>query len=78
MRFILIIALLSILSLASYAQDKLFVAPFTIFNNDTFFIAEVPEVQVLAFKDKKERTKYFILKRRVKKVYPYALAAKKK
>ena len=57
MRFILIIALLSILSLASYAQDKLFVAPFTIFNNDTFFIAEVPEVQVLAFKDKKDLLK---------------------
>ena len=78
MRFNLIIALLSILSLASYAQDKLLIAPFTIVNDDTFFIADVPVVEVLAFKDKIEQTKYFVLKRRVTKVYPYALAAKEK
>ena len=78
MRFNLIIASLSILSLASYAQDKLLIAPFTIVNDDTFFIADVPVVEVLAFKDKIEQTKYFVLKRRVTKVYPYALAAKEK
>ena len=78
MRFNLIIASLSILSLASYAQDNLLIAPFTIVNDDTFFIVDVPVVEVLAFKDKIERTKYFVLKRRVTKVYPYALAAKEK
>ena len=54
------------------------IAPFTIVNGDTFFIADVPEVEVLAFKDKNERTKYYILKRRVLKVYPYAMSAKEK
>ena len=78
MRFLLIIALLSIFSFTSYTQDKLLIAPFTIVNGDTFFIADIPEVEVLAFKDKNERTKYYILKRRVLKVYPYALSAKEK
>jgi hypothetical protein len=77
-RFLLIIALLSIFSFTSYTQDKLLIAPFTIVNGDTFFIADIPEVEVLAFKDKNERTKYYILKRRVLKVYPYALSAKEK
>ena len=78
MRFLLIIALLSIFSFTSYTQDNLLIAPFTIVNGDTFFIADIPEVEVLAFKDKNERTKYYILKRRVLKVYPYALSAKEK
>ena len=78
MRFILIIALLSVFGFTSSAQDKLVIAPFTIVNGDTFFMSDVPEVEVLAFKDKNERTKYYILKRRVIKVYPYAMSAKEK
>ena len=78
MRFLLIIALLSVFSFTSYTQDNLLIAPFTIVNGDTFFIADTPEVEILAFKDKNERTKYYILKRRVLKVYPYALSAKEK
>ena len=38
----------------------------------------MPEVEVLAFKDYDEKLRYFILKRKVLKVYPYALAAKNK
>ena len=78
MRFILIIVLLSIFTFTSFAQDKLLISSFTIVNGDTFFLADVPEVEILAFKDKNERTKYYILKRRVLKVYPYALSAKEK
>jgi len=77
-RFILILVLLSIYSFTSSAQNKLLIAPFTIVNGDTFFIANIPEIDVLAFKDKDERKKYYILKRRVLKVYPYALTAKEK
>ena len=78
MRLLLVIALLSIFSLSSIAQDKQLIASFTIVNGDTFFIADVPEVKVLAFKDKEEHKKYFILKRRVLKVYPFATSAKEK
>ena len=78
MRLLLVIALLSIFSVSSIAQDKLLVAPFTIVNGDTFFITDVAEVKVLSFKNKKEQKKYNILKRRVLKVYPFAMSAKEK
>ena len=78
MRFILIIALLIIFGFNSCAQDRLVIATFTIIDGDTFFMSDVPEVEILAFKDKNERTKYYTLKRRVLKVYPYALTAKEK
>ena len=78
MRFILTLALLSVFSLTISAQDKLLISHFTIANGDTFFVADVPEIEILAFKDKEERSKYYILKRRVVKVYPFALSAKEK
>ena len=78
MRLLLVIALLSIFSVSSIAQDKLLVAPFTIVNGDTFFITDVAEVKVLSFKNKKEQKKYNILKRWVLKVYPFAMSAKEK
>lgn len=78
MRFLLVIALLNIFSISIFAQDKLLIAPFSIVNGDTFFIADVPEVAVLAFKDKEEHKKYYILKKRVLKVYPFAMSAKEK
>ena len=78
MRFILIIVLLTIFGFNSYAQDRPLIASFIIVNEDTLFIADVTEVEVLAFKNKKEKAKYYTLKRRVLKVYPYALSAKEK
>ena len=78
MRLLLVIALLSISSISSIAQDKLLIAPFSIDNGDTLFITDVPEVKVLAFKNKEEHKKYNILKRRVLKVYPFAMSAKEK
>ena len=47
-------------------------------DSDTFFVGKVAEVKVFAFKNKAERRQYLILKRRVFKVYPYALLAKDK
>ena len=70
--------MLNIFSISIFAQDKLLIAPFSIVNGDTFFIADVPEVAVLAFKDKEEHKKYYILKKRVLKVYPFAMSAKEK
>ena len=78
MRLILTIVFLSILSFTIYGQDKLLIAEFRIIDGDTLYISKVLEVEVLAFKDNIERRKYYILKRRVIKVYPYALAAKEK
>ena len=76
MRLILKIALLGFLNFTGSAQDKFLFSTFNIINGDTFIVSDVPEVEILVFKDKKERAKYSILKRRVIKVYPFALAAK--
>jgi len=67
-----------LISIHISAQERILIATSSIIDGDTFFIADAPEVEVLAFKDKNERKKYYILKRRVLKVYPYALAAKEK
>ena len=60
------------------AQDKVIVADFDIVDEDTIFFSDLPEVEILAFKSQEERNTYFILKRRVIKVYPYAIVARKK
>jgi len=73
-----ILIVLFFLSIQIYGQDKLIVADFDIINGDTIFLADIPEVGVLAFKNNLERKQYLILKRRVLKVYPYALLTKDK
>ena len=78
MRSVLIILFISIFSTDMYAQEKVIIADFSIINGDTIFLADIPEVEILAFKNSTDRKQYFILKRRVLKVYPYALVAKEK
>ena len=73
-----ILICLFFISMNIYGQDKIHIAPFHIYHGDTFFIADIPEVKVLEFKDKTERKNYYILRYRVLKVYPYALLAKQK
>ncbi len=77
-RTVLIVFVLSISVLNCFGQDKIIVAPFFIESNDTLFIAEVLEVKVLEFKNNEDRRHYYMLKRRVFKVYPYALVAKER
>jgi hypothetical protein len=77
-RIFIVIAFLSICFITSSAQNKILIAPFFIVDGDTIFTSNIPEVEIFAFKDKDERNKYYILKRRVLKVYPYALVAKEK
>ena len=77
MRFLLVITFISTINLFSQ-NKKVIIADLDIINGDTLFIKEFPEVEILEFKDNLERRKYYILKRRVLKVYPYALVAKEK
>jgi len=60
------------------SAQEINVIDFEVVNNDTIFFTDLPEVEILEFKNKEERNTYFILKRRVFKVYPYALLAKSK
>ena len=77
MRFFLIF-ILPFLSLVVLGQEKVIVADFEIINDDTIFIYDISEVKILEFKNIKEKSQYLILKRRVLKVYPYAVLAKEK
>ena len=72
---VFIIYFLIFSSFYSFSQDK---GLNLNMDSDTFFVGKVPEVKVFAFKNKAERRQYLILKRRVFKVYPYALLAKDK
>ena len=60
------------------AQVKPTIKEFIIADEDTIIISKLPEVEILAFKDYDEKLRYYILKRKVLKVYPYALKAKKR
>ena len=60
------------------AQVKPTIKEFIIVDEDTIIISKLPEVEILAFKDYDEKLRYYILKRKVLKVYPYALKAKKR
>ena len=77
-RFKYNVVIVLLFSLRLYSQEEVIVADFSVINGDTIFFADIPEVEILAFKDNLERKLYFILKRKVLKVYPYALTAKEK
>ena len=72
-----ILFLFSLLFLSVNAQT-INVLDFEVIDQDTIFFSKLPEVEILAFKSKEDKNAYYILKRRVLKVYPYALVAKKK
>ena len=79
MKKILVLLVICIVNLYNLsAQEKLIIADFKLFNDDTIFISELPEIEILEFKSKDEKNSYFILKRRVLKVFPYAIIARKK
>ena len=78
MRFVSVLLLLCIGVINASGQDKTIISTFTITDGDTLFTSSVTAVEILAFKDTDEKKKYYFLKRKVLKVYPYALAAKTK
>ena len=61
----------------SFSQE-LSIKDYIIEGEDTILLTEVPAIAIISFTDPKERIKYRILKRRVLKVYPYAIYTKKK
>tara|TARA_B100000287_G_scaffold288761_1_gene272083 strand:- start:378 stop:944 length:567 start_codon:yes stop_codon:yes gene_type:complete len=78
MRGFILCLFIFLFSINLFAQDNVVIMPFSIHEGDTFFTADISEVKILSFKDNIERRQYYILKRKVLKVYPYALAAKEK
>ena len=58
--------------------QEIVVKDFIVEQGDTILLTEIPSVEILSFVDSKERFKYRVLKRKVLKVYPYALYTKQK
>ncbi len=77
-RLLFLLLLLFVIHFTIAAQNKILIADFEVVNGDTIFLSDLPEIEILEFKNLEERKKYFILKRQVIKVYPYAIIAKDK
>ncbi len=60
------------------SSQDLILKDYIIENNDTILLTDIPSIEVLSFTDNKEKIKYRILKRKVLKVYPYAIYTKNK
>ena len=76
--FLLLLFFLFSLFFLSLNAQTINVLDFGVIDQDTILFSKLPEVEILAFKSKEDKNAYYILKRRVLKVYPYALIAKKK
>ena len=76
MRFLILFFLILLIYPAT-SQD-INMVDFEVLDEDTIFFSNLPVIDILDFKSHDERKKYFILKRRVLKVFPYALIAKSK
>lgn len=76
-RFIFIIVLL-FSRLILFSQDKVIVSPFITIDGETVFTSTIPQLDIIEFKNNDERRSFYKLKRRVIKVYPYALETKLK
>ena len=76
-RFIFIIVLV-FSRLILFSQDKVIVSPFITIDGERVFTSTIPQLDIIEFKNIDERRSFYKLKRRVIKVYPYALETKLK
>ena len=72
-----ILLLFIVISSVSYSQ-KLTLKDYVVEGGDTILLSDIPVIEIITFKDAKEKVKYNILKRKVLKVYPYAIYTKNK
>ena len=60
-----------------YSQQKKY-TDYIVLDDDTIFVSKLNEIEVLEFKNKEDKRQYLNLKRKVIKVYPYAIIARNK
>ena len=65
-----------LLSLNSYSQDSILVSPFITVDGEKIITSNIPQLDIIEFIDNAERRRFYKLKKRVLKVYPYALQTK--
>ena len=76
MRFLLILILISISIINLYSQQPRYIDFYLSENNDTIFTQELDEIKILSFKNINEKNEYYYLRRKVLRVYPYAIKAR--
>ena len=76
-RYILVLIFFYAANIFSQNTD-LIVKEFIVDNGDTLLVSNIPSIQIISFKNTEERVKYYHLKRKVLKVYPYAIYARDK
>ena len=65
-------------SLILFSQDKVIVSPFITIDGEKVFTSNIPQLDIIEFIDNDDRKRFYKLKRRVIKVYPYAIETKLK
>ena len=64
--------------LITFSQDKILVSPYITVDGEKILTSKIPQFDVIDFRSNEERKSFFKLKRRVLKVYPFAIETKQK
>ena len=78
MRLYIVLIYFVVYSFELFSQENVIISPFVVVDGETVFTSKIPQLDVIDFKDINERKRFYKLKRRVLKVYPYALETKLK
>ena len=75
---ILFIFLLQFSDILCFSQENVTVSPFITVDGEKILTSNIPQLDIIDFKSNEERKSFFKLKKRVLKVYPYALETRVK
>ena len=75
---ILILLILQLSCNLSFSQENVTVSPFITVDGEKILISNIPQLDIIDFKSNEERKNFFKLKKRVLKVYPYAIETRVK
>ena len=75
---ILFIFILQFSYILSFSQENVTVSPFITVDGEKILTSNIPQLDIIDFKSNEERKSFFKLKKRVLKVYPYALETREK
>ena len=75
---ILFIFILQFSYILSFSQKNVTVSPFITVDGEKILTSNIPQLDIIDFKSNEERKSFFKLKKRVLKVYPYALETRVK
>ena len=78
MKLYIVLIYFFVYSFELFSQENVVISPFVVVDGETVFTSKIPQLDVIDFKDINERKRFYKLKRRVLKVYPYALETKLK